>query len=250
MRVRICSLFAAVSAPLLCAALAAGVADPSSGTAVTPRIVGDGSLKAITVTLGGASVLPTTRTVAHWFGQTTDPENGVTYGYNMVGSDPYACTPPACSTTVQVDITPLVVNVGGMRFDGTSVVVPTLASPLFATNDYGSTEAATAAGSPPSSSLVRGTGGVLSQGDRQVPLQLEDATMRAQFNSTGASAYHLLLEPNVLPSVTIDVPSNHGTLLKSAHGVVFADVDVAWWSARITEPRAVRRSAAHPARST
>ena len=32
------------------------------------------------------AVLPTTQTVPHWWGSTTNPQNGVTYGYNMVGA--------------------------------------------------------------------------------------------------------------------------------------------------------------------
>ena len=44
--------------------------------------------------------------------------------------------------------------------------------------------------------------------------------MRSQFNQAGS--YHLILHPNVLPAVTINVPSNQGTLLQSGRGVVFA----------------------------
>ena len=64
-------------------------------------------------------------------------------------------------------------------------------------------------------------------------LQLEDATMRAQFNKTGASGYHLILDPNVLPAVTINVPNNQGVLLPERPLVVFADVNITWWSAQI-----------------
>ena len=47
---------------------------------VEPQLIGDGQLKALTTTMGGADVLPTTRTVPHWWGSTLDPSNGVTYG--------------------------------------------------------------------------------------------------------------------------------------------------------------------------
>ena len=53
---------------------------PASAAPSTPPVIPDASLKAMFSTIGGADVLPTTRTVAHWFGQTTDPNNGVTYG--------------------------------------------------------------------------------------------------------------------------------------------------------------------------
>ncbi len=194
-----------------------------------PQTISDAQLQAMTTTMGGASVLPTTRTIPHWWGSTLDPSNGVTYGYNMVGANPNTCSGAACSTTIETDITPVIVNVGGMTFSGSDVLGPTLASPQFATNDYGSTPFATAG----SSILPRGPGGVLSQGDAGNQLQLQDATMRAQFNQTGASGYHLILHPNVLPAVTINVPSNQGTLLQSGRGVIFADINISWWSGQI-----------------
>ncbi len=221
---------------LLAAIVAVVVATASGGgaTPIEPQVVDDSTLKALTTTEGGADVLPTTRTVAHWFGQTTNPHNGITYGYNMVGSNPNSCSGPACSTTIEADITPIIVHIGGWTFDGTSVVGATLASPQFATDDYGSTPNATAAGAFPSSpKFIRGPGGALSQNDAGVPLQLEDATMRAQFNKTGLSNYHLMLHPNVLPAVTIDVPSNQGTVLVSGRGVVAGDINISWWSAQI-----------------
>lgn len=192
-----------------------------------PQVLDDSQLHPKTTTEGGATILPTTRTVAHWFGQTTDPHDGITYGYNMVGANPNTCVGAACDVTVQVDITPIIVNVGGRTYDGTSVLNATLASPQFATNDYGSVPFATGANGG------KGAGGALSQGDAGNQLQLQDATMRAQFNKTGSSSYHLRLQPNVLPAVTITVPQNQGTLLQSRRGVIFGDVDITWWSAQI-----------------
>jgi hypothetical protein len=219
---------------LLAAATPALAASPGSAE---PQLISDASLKAMYTTIGGAAVLPTTRTVAHWWGSTLDPSNGVTYGYNMVGADPNTCTGSACDVTVQADITPInvVVHFGGQdwAFNGTDVVAGTLASPQFATNDYGSTPAATIPDCGPHTGLCRGAGGTLSQGDAGNPLQLQDATMRAQFNQTGSSNYHLRLEPKVLPAVTIVVPQNHATLLQSGRGVIFADVDINWWATQI-----------------
>ena len=217
------------------AVLATLTATASGAKSVDPQVIDDSSLKAMTTTLGGADVLPTTRTVPHWFGATLNPNDGVTYGYNMVGANPNTCSGSACDVTIQADITPVIVNVGGMTFDGTQVVAPTLTSPQFALNDYGSTPAATAAGSFPNlPRLVRGPGGALSQLDAGVPLQLEDATMRAQFDKTGAgSSYHVRLSPTVLPPVTIDVPQNQGVLIQSGRGVIAADINISWWAAQI-----------------
>jgi len=231
---------------LLAAVFAAGAsaqrgAGSTGGTGITgtptiePQLIDDASLKASTTVQGGASVLPTTRTVAHWYGTAANPDDGVTYGYNMVGADPNNCSGSACDTTVQADITPLVVNIDGLTFDGSAVLGATLASPLFKTNDYGSTPAATAAGAfPDSPAFIRGSGGELSQQDKGVQLQLEDATMRAQFDKTGKrSTYHLRLNPNVEPAVTINVPQNQGTLIVSGRGVVAADINISWWSSQI-----------------
>jgi hypothetical protein len=104
-----------------------------------------------------------------------------------------------------------------------------LASPLFTLNDYGSTPYASVGAWFTGGS--RGPGGVLSQGDAGNLLQLEDATMRAQFDKVGASSYHLRLRPTVLPAVTVDVPQGQGTLLESDRGVVFAGVESAWFDA-------------------
>jgi hypothetical protein len=210
-------------------ALAAPAAASGTAGSAEPQLISDSQLSAKTTTMGGANPLPTTRTVAHWWGSSVNPDNGVTYGYNMVGADPNACTGSSCSVTVETDITPIVVRVGGMTFSGSDVLPATLASPQFATSDYGTTPNATAG----AANLPRGPGGTLSQGDAGNQLQLQDATMRAQFNKTGSSGYHVVLHPNVRPAVTIDVPSNQGTLLQSGRGVIFADIDIGWWSARI-----------------
>ena len=57
--------------------------------------------------------------------------------------------------------------------------------------------------------------------------------MRAQFNKTGSSSYHLILNPNVEPAVTVNVPQNQGTLIVSGRGVLGADIDIGWWSSMI-----------------
>jgi len=231
-----------------------GTASAASSSKSAIPVIKDSQLKASFTTIGGgADPLPTTRTIQHWWGSTTNPDDGITYGYNMAGADPYSCSGSGCDATIQADITPIIVNVGGLTFDptasisgGNSVLDGVLASPVFAGNDYGSTSAATGpdvfAGSDDPSTcstvngdicLPKGLGGALSQGDAGDALQLEDATMRAQFNMTGSSNYHLNLQPNVMPAVTINVPSNQGTLLQSGRGVIFADVNISWWSSQI-----------------
>jgi hypothetical protein len=207
-----------------------GTASAASGgnASSIPRIA-DSQLQANFTEIGGSQLLPTDRTVPHWFGTSVNPHNGITYGYSMVGADPNNCSGSACSTTIEADITPVIVNIDGLTFSGNDVLAATIASPQFALNDYGSTSAATA-GAP---NLPRGAGGVLSQTQAGQQLQLEDATMRSQFNKGGSGNYHVLLHANVLPAVTINVPKNQGVLLQSGRGVVFADVNYGWWASQI-----------------
>jgi hypothetical protein len=222
--------------PLLAASvgfLLFGVGEIAAAQA-QPQRIDDSQMKALFTTIGGANPLPTARTVEHWFGSTLDPHNGVTYGYNMVGANPNTCTGSACSAAVTADIIPLNVVVDGRTFSGEDVLPATLASPMFALNDYGSTPFATAAGAFPNApAFIRGPGGALSQNDAGVLLQLEDATMRAQFNKTGSSPYHLRLNPVTHDAITIVVPSGKATLLQSGRGVIIADVNIQWWGTRI-----------------
>jgi hypothetical protein len=237
MRNRIETLLAASLLMAAACAETTDTVDQSQQAAVAtaePQLVDDASLHAKSITLGGASVVPTTRTIPHFFGQSTDPTNGVTYGWNMVGADPNNCAGADCSVTIEVDVTPVNVIVDGYTFSGDDVLGATLASPEFTTNDYGSVHNATAAGNFPNlPAFVRGPGGVLSQGDAGQLLQLQDATMRAQFNRTGPSGYHTILHPNVQPSVTISVPHKFGQLLMSGRGVIFTGVDSSWWGPQV-----------------
>src|SRR6516162_9533134 len=196
-----------------------------------PLVIDDSQMQALSTTVGGAAPLATARTVAHWFGSTFNPLDGVTYGHNMVGADPNNCSGSDCDVTITVDITPLIVTVDGLSFDGSAALPATLASPIFATYDFGSVPFATAGSLSPRFPI--GPGGPLSQNDAGNLLQLEDATMRAQFNQTGASSYHVRLRPVFHDTVTIDVPRGKGTIIVSGRGVLAADVNIQWWSTRI-----------------
>jgi hypothetical protein len=226
--VRIASAVTLIAAAVVSGMMAlSSSASGSSTPAAQPQVLDDSQMKALSTTVGGAAPLSTARTVAHWFGTTLNP-NGVTYGYNMVGADPNDCG-SACETTIPTDIIPLKVVVGDMTFDpmdSHNALAGTLASPQFAPNDYTSTPFAT------DSSFARGAGGALSSAGNQ--LQLQDATMRSQFNKTGSSSYHVRLgTPTVHDEITITVPPSKGTLLQSGRGVIFAAVDIQWWATRI-----------------
>src|SRR5579864_3367521 len=153
-----------LSVSLIAAMVAAFSATPVSASGSSIQTISDSQLKAMTTTVGGAAGAPslnTGNTVTHWFSTTKNGDNGIVYGYNMVGANPNNCSGQACDVTVQADVQPLIVNVAGLTFDGRDVIAATLASPVFASNDYGSTLYATLPGCPavtcsPKTSLIRG----------------------------------------------------------------------------------------------
>jgi hypothetical protein len=233
---RIATAVSLAAGSVVCAMLALPLSSTGSAAPAADRpVIRYDQMRLLTTTIGGATVLNTTRTVPHWFGSTLDPNNGVTYGYNMVGADPNNCSGAGCDVTVTVDIIPLNVVVEGESFNGSDVVNATLASPVFSLNDYGSTPFATGTTGVPPDFYVRAPGGVLSQSDAGNPLQLLDATMRAQFSKTGLSSYHLRLNPIVHDAITIVVPNGRGIVIQgpSGLGVYAGDVSIQWWTTQI-----------------
>jgi hypothetical protein len=231
----------AVFAALLLVVAASAAGSASAGGPADVQVYQDGGMVAKSKTMGGADVLPTTRTLEHWYGTALDPHNGVTYGYNMVGKNPFTCGSD-CSSTITTDIIPINVVVGGRLYNGSDVQAATLASPLFAPVSFSTTPHSTVV--VPDEQLSDGSlnadydpngpgfgsGGVLSPGN-SAPVQLQDATMRSQFNTFGG--YHLILNPVVHPAITIDVPQNQGVLAQSLRGVVYPRVSISWWSAQL-----------------
>ena len=198
-----------------------------------PPVINDDQMQTPTTTVGGAQVLQTTRTVPHWSGSTFDPTTGVTYGYNMVGADPNTCSGADCDVTVTVDIIPIDVTVDDQAFNGSEVVAATVASPVFALNDYGSTPFASVDNFPNSPRFIQGPGGALSQNDAGNQLQFADATMRSHFNQTGSSPYHLRLNPVLHDAISIDIPSGQGAAVQNVRGVHAGRVKYDWWRGRL-----------------
>lgn len=211
-------LGALVGAGALAAGAVIAAAGPMAAAAPQPRHIPRGTPRY--ATLGGATVLPTTETIPHWHGTFTDPLNGVTYGYNMVGNgDPstYSGT-----TTVPTEIVPMnFVFSTGTSFDGATTVTATVTSPVFQDNTYSFAKVTATGKSKPLSAA----------GDTQ----LEDAVMRSQFNDVGTSTFHLLLgTPTVLPAQTISVPADRGVLASFGQGYrAFGDVNITWFAARM-----------------
>ena len=160
-----------------------------------------------------------TRTVPFWSSSFTDPTNGVTYPFTMVGSDPRL----GGSTTVATAIIPLRFTfIAGSQaamglapvaasLDGADNVGATLASPIFSPANFG----------------ISGDAGV----------QYGDAMMRAQFGKVG-TGYHVRLgQPEVQDTITIDVPEDMGVAVNKPVGpnttVLVGLVDSDWFKSRL-----------------
>jgi hypothetical protein len=237
---RIAAVLLLLAGSVVCAMLALPFGSTSAAAgAADPQTIRKDQMHLVTTTIGGTTVLNTTVTVPHWFGSTLDPNNGITYGYNMVGADPNNCSGANCDVTVTVDIIPLDVVVQGESFNGSETLNATLSSPVFALNSYGSTPFGAGPAFNPPVFYTRGPGGILSQNDADNQLQVQDAIQRAEFNKTGSSSYHLRLNPVVHDAITIVVPSDKGTVLQTDpgiqddRGVQAGFVRDRWWYTRI-----------------
>ncbi|HEX4527196.1 MAG TPA: hypothetical protein VH108_10710 [Gaiellaceae bacterium] len=199
----------------LAATIAASAFAGGNGSALPQRDT-SGDTPAFTEQ-GGATPLADANTVDHWSGNFTDPTNGQTYAFTMVGHAPSTNS----STTTPTDIIP--VNVvfnanGGYSLDGTSKVAAVEASPIFQSNDYSTVS--NSSGGP----------GTLSPGNVG---QLEDATMRSQFNRVH-TGYHVWLgQPTVHPTVTLQVPAGKGSAFVTRRGIVYGLVDSHWFSTQM-----------------
>jgi hypothetical protein len=70
-RSRLVAGYLAVTCAIAAAPAAAGTGKPT----VQPQLLDDAQIQPLSATVGGADVVPTTRTVPHWFGSTLDPHD-------------------------------------------------------------------------------------------------------------------------------------------------------------------------------
>ena len=200
----------------LAAVLVSATASAGTGTSTLPFIQqapGEPGFSEQTTTYAPTQA---TRTIPFWTGRFTDPTNGVTYPYTMVGKADPRIAHGGGTTSVPTVIVPLALSfasAGGYTLDGSTKVAAVNASPQFQLADYRSTAVAS-----------NSTG-----------VQLEDATMRSQFNEVGASPYHLVLgAPTVLPTQTISVPKRQGSAFATPVGPLGL-VAAEWFAPKLNE---------------
>jgi hypothetical protein len=168
-------------------------------------------------------------TIPNWTSSFTDPSNGKTYHYTMVGSDP---TKGDVTTTVPTVIIPMNFNflATGVTLNGSDKVLQTVNSPAFQNADIGA--AANASASAPPGPPISAPGRTVNEPSDVT--QLGDAIYRAQFGKTGSGWHVRLGEPDVAPATTFDVPKNQGfTVVGSSSHATIGLMSASWFSSKL-----------------
>jgi hypothetical protein len=174
-------------------------------------------------------------TIPYFRSQFTDPTNGVTYPYTMVGTNP---TSGDASTTIPTVIIPLSFTFAtsasaNNTLDGSTKVTLTMQSPVFQNADIGGAANSSASAPPIDPGVAPNPRTVNEPSD---VTQIGDAIYRAQWNKTG-TGYHVRLgQPTVLPTATFNVPQNQGQLLVgSVSHARIGLMSAQWFSQRLGE---------------
>jgi hypothetical protein len=168
-------------------------------------------------------------TIPNWTSKFTDPTNGKTYHYTMVGTDP---TAGDVTTTVPTVIIPMNFNfqATGVSLNGSDKVQATMQSPVFQNADIGA--AADASASAPPAPPISAPGRTVNEPSDVT--QLGDAIYRAQFSKTGSNWHVLLGQPTVQPAATINVPKNQGfTVVGSSSHATIGLMSYSWFSSKL-----------------
>jgi hypothetical protein len=151
-------------------------------------------------------------TIPYFRSSFTDPTNGVTYPYTMVGTDP---AKGDMTTTIPTVIIPFRFTFDSSAdpnnvLDGTDRVQATIQSPVFQGAEIGAAANATAS-APPDQPGVAPSPRVINEPSDTT--QLGDAISRAQWGKSGSSYHVLLGQPTVAATQNIVVPKNQGLIV-------------------------------------
>jgi len=168
-------------------------------------------------------------TIPYFRSTFTDPTNGVTYPYTMVGTNPANGDATTTVPTVIIPFNFVFINspIANNSLDGTTKATLTAQSPLFQVADIGTAASSTASAPPPPPVATAGR----TVNEPSDVTQVGDAIYRAQWGNT-SSGYHVLLgQPTVLPTVTITVPKNQGFMIVgSVSGRRIGLMDIHWFA--------------------
>jgi hypothetical protein len=212
------------------------VATPTTGSALGGDAIGTAKFEEQSAT---GVISPDANTIPSWTSSYTDPSNGASYHYTMVGTDP---AKGDRTTTVPVVIIPMNFNFDASAdsthaLNGSDVVSKTVASPVFArTADIGASANKTASAPPQPPDAPAGVAPTDARPlhEPSDTTQVGDAIYRAQFDKTG-SGYHVLLgNPSVQAPATIEVPKNQGEIVVgSASHSHIGLMSYSWFSAQL-----------------
>ncbi len=181
-------------------------------------------------------VSKTANTIPSWTSSFTDPTNGKTYHYTMVGTDP---TKGDVSTTIPTVIVPMnfTFTGTGVTLKGSDKVTQTVQSPVFQNTDIGA--AANAPGSASAPPQPPDTPPGVAPDPRAINepsdvTQVGDAIYRAQFGKSGTGWHVTLGQPSVQAAVNISVPKNQGTtVVGSRSGSTIGLMSYSWFSSQL-----------------
>lgn len=172
------------------------------------------------------------RTIPYFRSQFTDPVNGKTYAFTMVGTDPVKGDAGTTTPTVIIPFTLTFTTSSDPNFwtlDGASKASLTAQSPVFQDSNVGRAANATAS-APPSFATGR------TVNEPSDVTQLGDAIYRAQWGKTG-TGYHVRLgQPAIMAAQSFTVPQNLGQIVVGRRsGARIGLLDVGWFSNRLNE---------------
>jgi hypothetical protein len=174
------------------------------------------------------------RTIPSWRSSFTDPTNGKTYHYTMVGTDP---TKGDVTTTVPTTIIPLnfTFDATGVHLNGSDRVTQTVGSPVFQNADIGAAANASASAPPQPPDTPPGVAPDPRVVDEPSDnTQLGDAIYRAQFSKSGSGWHVRLGQPTVQAPVSIEVPKNQGfTVVGSSSHATIGLMSYSWFSSKL-----------------
>jgi hypothetical protein len=222
-----------VTATSAIAALTLSMVFTSGGAQASATTGGDGIGHAMfTTDLSVTNFSANATTIPYFRSQFTDPTNGVTDPYTMVGTNPANGN---ATSVIPTEIIPFSftfttsVDPNFHTLNGADNVTKTIQSPVFQSSDVGAAASATAS-APPSLNAGR------TVHEPSDVTQVADAIYRAQWGMTG-SGYHVKLgQPTVMPTQSFVVPQNLGLIVVGSRSHAHIGLlDYSWFSTRLHE---------------
>ncbi|EFH88661.1 hypothetical protein [Ktedonobacter racemifer] len=232
-------LFKTVAAALVVLSLALAVFYFHGGTGVAHATTSDDGIGTpeFKSDQSASNFSSNANTIPYWSSSFTDPTNGVTYPFTMVGTNP---AKGDVSTTIPTVIIPFrfsfvqSADPNNTVLDGSVKSTLTAQSPMFQKADIGAAANATASTPPTFPGVAPANARPVNEPSDVT--QVGDAIYRAQWGKSGTGYHTLLGQPTILPTVSYSVPSNQGFIeIGSRSQARIGLMDYHWFSNRLNE---------------